>query len=105
VEILAVAVRLLADADAARPPEHAIDLGNQSFGLIEITFVPQRLIERHEKHETECIGPQIAQAVRPDPLLAHPGELVERVSSVAQPTHCSPTPPIDRIKQSGQTVI
>lgn len=38
VEILAFAVRLLADADAARPPEHAIDLGHQSFGLIEITF-------------------------------------------------------------------
>ena len=93
VEILAVAVRLLADADAARPPEHAIDLGHQSFGLIEITFVARRLIERYEKHDTERIGPQIAQAVRPDPLLAHPGELVDRVSSVAQPTHCSPRPP------------
>ena len=34
VEILTVAIRLFADANAARAAENAIDLGDQSFGLV-----------------------------------------------------------------------
>ena len=87
VEILTVAVRLFADADAARAAENAIDLGDQPFGLVKVALLAQRFVERDEKHEPEGIGPQIAQAVRPDPLFTHPIELLEHIGRIGQSAH------------------
>ena len=61
MEILAIAVGFLADANAARPPEHAIDLRHHPFRLLQdIRPWPSALVERHEKDDAERIRPQIA---------------------------------------------
>ena len=57
VEILTVAARFFADADAARAPENAIDLGDQPFGLVKVALLARHVVERDEKHEPEGIGP------------------------------------------------
>ena len=45
MEVLAIAVGFLADANAARPPEHAIDLCNHPFRLVQEFVLSQRAIE------------------------------------------------------------
>ena len=57
VEILAVAVRRFADADAARAPEHPVDLGHHPLRLVEEPPFAQFRIERNQQHDAERIGP------------------------------------------------
>ena len=60
MEILAVAIGLFTDTDAALPPEHALDLGHELHGLVEEALLLQLIIERDEEDKTEGVGPKIA---------------------------------------------
>ncbi len=60
MEVLTVPVGFLADANAARPPEHAIDLCNQPFRLVQECVLSQRAIEGHQEDNAEGVCPQIA---------------------------------------------
>ena len=84
MEILAVAVGRLADPDAARPAQNALDFRHEPFRLAQKRLVPEVATQGHEKDEPEGVSPEIAQAVRPDALLAHPVEFREDVIDVAE---------------------
>jgi hypothetical protein len=60
MEILAVAIRLFTDADAALPPEHALHIGHELHSLVEEALLFQLIIERDEEDKTEGVGPKIA---------------------------------------------
>jgi len=79
VEVLAVAVRFLADAVAARATENAVDRAHEILGLIEERRLFEVAVERDKQDQAEGVGPQIAQPVRPDALAPHPVELGEDV--------------------------
>src|SRR5665648_171106 len=87
MEVLAVAVRLLADADAALAPEHSFHLGDHPQRLVEIFLLFERVVEGSEQDDAESVRPEIAKAVRPDALLAHPGELSKDSVNVLEPAH------------------
>src|SRR3981189_940793 len=77
VEILPIAIGGLADPDATCSAEHSVYFRYEPLGLVQITSIPELPVQRDEQHQAKCIGPQVAQPVRPDPLLAHPAQLVE----------------------------
>ena len=83
MEILSVAVGLLADADPTRPAEDAIDFRRQPFRLADKPVLAEVLVERNQKHHSEGIGPQIAQSVGPDAVFPHPAQLGEHVVHVS----------------------
>src|SRR5665648_789268 len=87
MEVLAVAVRLLADADAALAPEHTFHLGDHPQRLVEIFLFFERVVEGREQDDAECVRPKIAQPVWPDALFAHPGELLQDSVNVLEPAH------------------
>ena len=89
VEILAVAVRRFADAVAALPAEHAVDVDHEIARRIEPALLARFAEQRNVEHETEGIGPQIPQAIGPDALAAHPVELADDIIEVAQ-RHAGP---------------
>ena len=49
MEILAVAIRLFTDADAALPPEHALHIGHELHRLVEEALLFQLIIERETR--------------------------------------------------------
>ena len=60
MEVLPVAVGFLANANAARPPKHAIDFRRHPFRLIEEVVLGQRAIEGRQEDDAEGVRPQIA---------------------------------------------
>jgi len=90
MEILAIAVGRFADADAAGTPKHALGFSNKPFRLVEIPALFQFGIERNEEDDAEGVGPQIPEAVRPDALGTHPGQLVEDIRYVFARRHDLP---------------
>ena len=87
MEILAVAVGLLPDADAPLASEHPINLGHQAYGLVEEALLLQLLIKGDEQYEAKGVGPQIAETIRPDALCTHPSEFAEDIVDVLEPGH------------------
>jgi hypothetical protein len=84
MEILAVAVLSLPYAQSARTAEDALGIGHQPLGLGEPAFLSGFTVERDVEYDAEGVGPEIAQAVPPDPLGPHPVEPGEDVVDVAQ---------------------
>jgi hypothetical protein len=84
MEILAVPVGGLADPDAPPAAEHALDLGDEMLGCLEIFRFSKLPIQRDQQHQAEGISPEIAQAIGPDPTLAHPVELLQHIAGVLQ---------------------
>ena len=62
MEILAIAVRRFADANAAGAPKHAIDFSNNPFRLVEISAFSRFGVKRDEEDDPEGIRPQIPLA-------------------------------------------
>ena len=93
MEILAIAVGRFADANAAGAAKHAIDFSDHPFGLVEVPALFQRDVERDKENDTEGIGPQIPETVRPDALRTHPGKLVDDVPWVLGCCHSLPQSP------------
>jgi hypothetical protein len=87
MEILPVAVRLFANANTAFAAKHALYVRDEPLRFVEKPLLAQRLVERHEKDQSESIGPKIAQAIGPDMLRAHPIELGQHMLSVLQSAH------------------
>src|SRR6266516_271474 len=79
VEVLAVPIRRLADANASLAAEHALDLGDEPARLLEKARVFGYVVERYEQHQPEGIGPQISRSIGPDPRFTHPLETIQRI--------------------------
>src|SRR5438270_3542084 len=97
MEVLAVAVWRLADANAPRPAEDPFHVADQCFGLIQPAPFAELTIKRNQEHEPECIGPQVPQSIGPNPLRSHPVELREDIGDIAQHSFLSATTPQERL--------
>jgi hypothetical protein len=64
--------------------QHALDLGHELLGGVEVSQISKLSVKRDQQHQAERIGPQVTQAVRPDPPMPHPIELVHDVVDVLQ---------------------
>ena len=64
--------------------QHALDLGHELLGGVEVSQISKLSVKRDQQHQAERIGPQVTQAVRPDPPMPHPIELVDDVVDVLQ---------------------
>jgi hypothetical protein len=84
MEILPVAVGRLADAIAAPAAEDPVDLADQPFRLVEPALFAGLAEQRYVENEAEGVRSEIAEAIRPDALAAHPVQLSGYVIEVTQ---------------------
>src|SRR5438067_6721550 len=89
VEILTVAVRRFADAVAALPAEYAVHVDDEIARRVEPALLARFAEERDVEHQPEGVGPEVAQAIGPDALAAHPVELADDINAVAR-RHAGP---------------
>ncbi len=66
VEVLAIPVRGLADADAPGPAQDPLDFGHHPFGLGQEPVVLKFVVQGDQQHHSEGVGPEIAQPIGPD---------------------------------------
>ena len=59
MEVLPIAIGFLADANAARPPQHAIDFRDHPFRLVQEFVLSQRAVKGHQEDDAESVCPQI----------------------------------------------
>jgi len=64
-------------ASDAGPAQYAIDFGDHPLGLLEVFGLSEIRVQGDEEDYAEGVRPQIAPAIRPDLLRAHPIEFAQ----------------------------